>query len=225
MATGLLIDSDNPLDKVILLKSDTLVFSVSGTSYTFNHGLSFTPLIKVVWSTNSDFSVTYSVGDGPVSSSVFSPFIPMLSMAKANSTSVTLEFSNPDTVPTAYLRVYGFMPSNVNVDASFTSSSAENFTIDSDYNYTKLYMSGVTASSSTGSSTESINHNLGYYPQVESWYEQSGYIWVLNSASIFNGVEYYSSANITTSTLTYIREQFPSSAIAFHYRIYEDELA
>jgi len=219
-----LIDSDYPLDKVVLLNSGSIDLS-STFDYNFLHFLTFTPLVKVVWSTVPDFSVTYGVSDGPVSISPSFPFMPRLVYARANSTEVQMSFGNPGTYINIYIRVYGFMPSNVNLDAPFTASSADDYVINSDYNYTKLYLSGVTASSSVSGSSEVVNHNLGYYPQVEVWFEKGGYIWASSESSVVDlATRSYESFEVSTTTFTMYRSPFLFGPELFHYRIYLDEL-
>jgi len=223
-AQNFLTTTDYPLDKCVWIGSATHSFA-GGTSVVIPHPLSFTPLIKVVWSTTPTFSTTYGVGDGVISSSTTTPFQPELTSAAANSSSVLLEYGNPGSVTTAYIRVYAFMPSNINVDSPYTSSDADLFVYNSDYNYSKLYMADLTASSSVASSTEVVNHNLGYYPQCEIWYEKASTIYTVKSTFIFNGSVTNEAFIMTPTTLTMVRDSFLSTPERFHYRIYLDKLA
>ena len=61
------------------------------------------------------------------------------------------------------------MPSDIDAEALFTASTADNFVINTDYNYSKLWSAGVLTWSN---SNQVINHNFGYRPQVEIWFEQ-----------------------------------------------------
>lgn len=225
-AKNFLISSDFPMDKIVLLHSGQIDFTTSGTDYTFAHGLSFTPLIKATWSTSSDFSTTYGIGDGPLSSNPSFAFLPELAFARADSSNVYLSFGNPDMVNNAYIRIYGFMPSDVDVDTDLTASAADSFTLDSDYNYTKLYTSGVTSSSSVAGSSETVTHSLGYYPQVEVWFEKDGYIWVSAQPAVKPdlGIRESETFELTISSLTMYRNASLSGTERFHYRIYTDEL-
>lgn len=220
-----LFTTDYPIDQIILLHSGSIDFTTSGTDYQFAHGLGFTPLVKATWSTTSDFSTTYGVGDGPISSSPSTPFLPELSFARADSTNVYLSWGNPGGVTNAYIRVYGLMPSDVNADVEPTASAGDRYVFNTDYNYTKLVEGGVTASSSVAGSAEVVTHSLGYYPQVEVWYEKGGYIWASTHPTVYDSATRLSEAYIvTSSTLTMYRDPSLSGTERFHYRIYADEL-
>ena len=216
-----LLNTDYPLDKVVYLKEAFITF---GVNETFAHNLLFTPLVKVVWSLTSNFSETYEVGNGPLSASPSTPFTPFLAYARANATDIELAFGSPGAVVGAYVRVYGFMPSNVNVAANHTASSADTFALNTDYNYSKMYLADITASSSVAGSTEVVTHGLGYYPQCEVWFEKGGYIWYVPSTSINDGVPGSESFRMTTSDITMYRNPFLAGSELFHYRIYLDEL-
>lgn len=223
-ARDFLATSDYPLDKVCYLHSATVNFG-SGTDYTVAHGLPFTPLIRAVWSLTSSFTTAYQVGDGPVSSSPSTPFSPQLVSAYADSTNAVLSFGMPGTTTQVYVRIYALMPGGDSSEVSHTASSADDFTLSTDYNYTKLYMEGETASSSTPSSTEIVTHSLGYYPQVEVWFEKSSRIYAASYSALVNGSPTSEAFAISTSSLTMTREMFLSGPESFHYRIYVDELA
>lgn len=219
-----LLNTDYPLDKVVFLNSGSITFAVSGTDYIFAHGLPFTPLIKVTWSTSADFSTTYGVGDGPVSTDPNFPFLPQLTLAYADSTNVTLSFGNPGSVATAYIRVYAMMPTDVEQEVDFTANAADSFVLNTDYNYTKLYMSGVTSSSSTPGSSEFVTHNLNYYPQVEVWFTKGSSTYATSFVQMLDGVQIYESFEISTTDLTMRRDPSLATTEYFHYRIYADRL-
>lgn len=220
-AKNFLIHSDYPLDKIILLWSGYTDFS---TDFLFNHGLPFTPLVKIVWSLDTSFTTVYGVGDGPISGVSSTPFIPQLIRAYATSSAVYSTFGTPGATPGAYIRVYGFMPSDVNVDASFTANAADSFTISTDYNYTKLFLAGVTGFSGVAGSSEIVLHNLGYYPQVEVWYEKGTDIYAAGEIDLFDGALNTESFELSTTALVMRRDPFLAGTERFHYRIYADEL-
>ena len=222
-AKKMLLSSDYPLDKVVYLHTDS--HDVTSGDYTVAHGLPFTPLIKVVWSTSPTFATTYGVGDGPLSTNPSFPFLPQLVSAYADSSDIGLTFGNPGSVTNVYLRFYGFMPSDVDVDASFTSASGDLFAFNTDYNYTKLYLAGVTASSTVAGSTESVTHDLGYYPQTEVWYTKGGKMYCLAQNTLLDNSPVSESVEITTTSITMKRDVLLSGSETFHYRIYVDELA
>lgn len=216
-----LLNTDYPMDKVIFLWEGYYDFSLPKVC---DHGLSFTPLVKIVWSTTSTFDTTYGVGDGPVTSITSTPFSPQLFSAYADSSSIYAIFGYPGAVAGAYIRIYAFMPSNINVDTPPTASSADSFVVNTDYNYSKLLMEGVTATSSVSSSSEVVVHGLGYYPQVEVWYVTSGNTFAASQVNLFDGAPSTETFEITTSSLTMRRSPFLAGGEYFYYRIYADEL-
>lgn len=222
----LLLSTDYPLDKAILLSSFSIDFLVVGTTYAFNHNLPFIPLAKAVWSTEPDFSVVYDQGSGPMSTYASWPFLPQLVGVTADATTITLDFSNPDTVTKVYVRLYCFMPSNINATVNRTASAADSFTLNTDYNYTKLFKAGITAYSSVASSSEIIYHGLGYTPQVEIWYEDTmfgGLIRPLSLTNIADITSIYECA-YSDSQYLYLQRGIVASTVRFHYRIYTDKI-
>lgn len=220
-AKDFLINSDYPVDKVILLRSYSIpLAALDFEDLTYAHGLSFTPLVVARWSTNSNLIPTYSILGGPTISSGYA----YTTRIWADSTNINLSVTNNTaSAVTLYFSVYGFMPSTDNDDVTPTASSADNFTINSDYNYTKLYLSG-TVSLPTGTGSQTVLHSLGYNPQVSLWMEQSSSIYpvIYNAVSTvvpaFNEINYY----ITTTGLV-IDYYDLLSARTIHYRIYMDE--
>lgn len=220
-ANKYLLNTDFQMDQVILTWTGYHEF---GTDTIFAHGLSFTPLIKVVWSLTEDFATTYGVGDGPVSTSPSAPFSPMLSLAYADATNVYCAFGMPGAVAGAYIRVYGFAPADVSADSLPTANAADNFILNTDYNYSKLFLSGKTAASSTPGSGETITHNLGYIPQVEVWYVKGSNIYAPSYVASLDGSPLYESYEATTASLIVRRDPYLSGSEYFYYRIYMDEL-
>lgn len=222
-ADKMLISSTYPLDKVILLRQDT--WTTYGSFYQFTHNLPFIPLISLVWSLSPTFDTTYTIGGGPASPNGFLAFEPLCGSAWATDTTVFADFRVFSSPPAIYIRVYAREPSDSAADLPFTSINADDFVLNTDYNYTKLLLSGVTAYSSTPSSIESVNHNLTYYPQVEVWYQTSTGIWALSNLNTNDSTDYFTIAsNVTTTQIIMRRDPFPSGAQRFHYRIYADEL-
>lgn len=195
---NLILDTDYPLDQVIYLKTGQ--FSGSGTS--FAHNLGFTPLIVGTWSTSSTFPI--SMEGGYPGYEVFDPTAEYITFG-ANSTNISINRLTSQT-GTRYFRIYGFMPTNVNVDVAETVSQSNNNIFNTDYNYTKIFLEGIATPS--GSAT-TINHNLGYRPQVSAWIEQaSGYI---------TAAPAYQCPKVTTSSII-----IPASSYNTHYKIYTD---
>ena len=218
-----LISGDYPLDKIVYFGKS----SGAPTTMVINHSLGYAPLFEVVWSLDSGFSDVYGFNSGPVSISPFSAFSPILTeFSYSDSTNIQLEFGNAGLVSNVYVRVFGFMPSNINVPATATSgvSGVEDFIINSDYNYTKLALAGVTNSSSTPSSQEVIAHNLGYIPQSRIWREESSKIYPIVSPFYFTGTAETDIAVVDDTSVTLTRGPYISTSSRFHYRIYADKM-
>lgn len=202
-----LVDSDYPLDKIIYIVSGSYSQAGSGgtgTQVTVAHGLSFRPLVTGNWSTTSDFSVSSELFF-PVYTDNFSTYVQVFS----NDTDITISgFKQTAGYQTIYYRIYGFMPSDVNLDVSYTASLADKFQLNTDYNYTKLYLSNI----ATASATTTITHNFGYRPQVIAWSKNiSAYGTGIVNIDI-------SSYVLVTNTTVVIK----SATKDVHYRIYAD---
>lgn len=199
-----LLDSDYPLDQVVYMASGSYTSTTSGAGdiSQIAHGLPFRPLLVGKWSLKSDFSTSRECYL-PIYTDINGIYV----QAFSNDTTITISSINfTGASKTVYWQVYGFMPSNVNVDASFTSANADIFAFNSDYNYTKLYYNDiVTASAST-----TITHNFGYRPQTMAW---------LKDISIYGtgmvNVDTY--VKVTTSDVI-----VTSASKDVHLRIYAD---
>ena len=162
------LDSDYPMDKIVYFKEGT--FTPSNGSFSFSHGLSFTPLLFGVISKTSNFAESFSFNSPMVETGAITNFAPRGIMILSNST--TVYFYIPDELRsvltgTYYYRLYGFSDESSNITASETSTSGGNLILSSDYNYYKLFESGDVEY--TGSPSVTINHNLGYKPFVLLW--------------------------------------------------------
>jgi hypothetical protein len=221
-AKNFLLNSDYPLDKVILMKSGQITVAAGATVEVLDpHGLLFTPLVIGSWSTSSTFTTSFEAG--------FQPFSPPGSLSlsiSSNATNVRISASNNSgSSVTFYWRCYGFMPSTANDDAAFTASSADSFVINTDYNYTKLFTAGVADISAT---SQTVLHNLGYRPQVEVWYEfavvpgqfEREYLGIANI-----GDTGYNRISVTTTSLTFSKGTYGGQSTIYHYRIYMDAAA
>lgn len=182
-AKDFLLTTDFPLDKVTFLRTGSVTLNntpgTSTSSFSINHGLPFTPLVMGNWSLSSDFSTTYEYNSGPfpytgAGPGIFSrvlAFGPPFAtpVGGANSTNILVNYINTSSAVTAYYRMYAFMPDGLaDLDVASTAAASDDFIINTDYNYTKLYMSGTIPVPSLPNSF-TINHNLGYRPQVNVW--------------------------------------------------------
>jgi len=196
-----LVNTDSPLDQIVYLDSGSFIVPSGGgvgATDTAPHGLSFRPLAVVNWSLNSDFLTTKEC-NLPVFEGT-DPYAIRVDNV-SNSTNLVVSGFNPTASNvTVYWRAYGFMPSNVNLDASYTAILADNFVLNTDYNYPKLWYNDV-----TGSTT--INHTFGYRPQVMAWSDNGTSIAQLNT---------FGSVEVTTNSV------IVTSASNVHLRIYGD---
>lgn len=175
-AKNFLLTTDFPLDKVIYLQSgsDTIPFPTAGYVVTIAHGLPFIPLVSGSWSLTSDFSLLYEYGSGtfPSSNIGASNFDQSMTIS-ADSVNVYITPINVSGSSfTLYYRIFAFEPSDSNEDLEPTASAGDDFVLNTDYNYTKLYLNDVILSPAVG--TEVILHNLGYEPQVMAWVNDAG---------------------------------------------------
>lgn len=220
-----LLNSDYPLDKVIYRATGSFAIGAgfATASATIPHGLSFTPLPVLQWSTTSDFSVVYEAGSGPAPDDIISNILGIALECTADSNSIDIDASNFNTSSyTIYYRVFCFMPSDVNVDADPTQDEGDSFILNTDQNYAKLFDSGKL----TLATTTTVTHDLGYEPQVFMWIEDgSGIIYTpftaLNNSSATSGDQ---QGYKVTDTQIEFKELSPSYAFG-HYRIYADEQA
>lgn len=163
---NLLLTTDNPLDKIVVLASGS--FSVpSGFfgEYNIPHGLPYRPLPIVTWSTDPNFNVSYEA----TLSGYTDMNTPQLIAQSTSSNYRFIPQNYTGSNLTYYWRVFGYMPSNVNVPAPFTAIQADDFVVNTEYNYSKILREGIL---NWASGTQTITHGLGYRPQVEIWFEQ-----------------------------------------------------
>lgn len=170
-AKDFLINSDYPMDKVVFLTSGSLV--LDGDPHSFAHGLPFVPLTGGYWSFSADFSTSYEFYSGDFPSG--NPSFIFAHQVDVSSDATNITIGTQDIigdVPTVYYRIYAFEPSDSNADIASPLSSSDAFALNSDYNYMKLYSSGV-ANPGTAA-TYTITHGIGYKPQVHAWYTWLG---------------------------------------------------
>lgn len=227
-ATQFLLSTDYQQDKVVYLKTDSFTAPgpMTGSYRTIAHGLPFTPLVGGSWSTSADFSVTYDFGTGTIPSAdpLTAPFNLSLDVL-ADSTNIYIVPTNVSgSNKTVYVRLYALEPADTLATVSSTQAAADSFTLNSDYNYTKLWsadkITGVTASSTTV-----VTHNLGRVPQVSVWATSSART-ISPSLIYFTNVTYpMDTANIvavSANTVTF-KTDSSSTITRFDYRIYHDE--
>ena len=217
------IDTDEPLDKVVYLKEGSInIGASSAVSSSIAHGLPFIPLTNMIWSTTPNFSISYMAGSGPQANDPLLFQLGIDSAVEADATNNVVSFTNFFTSPvTIYYRLYSFEPSDSNADSLSTINQGDPFVLNTDYNYTKLYIQGkLTLSAST-----SVFHGLGYIPQIEVWvgtatqnYPPQQFLNTLDtSTSGIGDIGVYA----TTTTLNFVGTV--SGALYLHYRIFLDD--
>lgn len=224
----LILSSDTPVDKAIWMDESSFVIAgYDVITHSVPHGLTFMPLLKAVYSTTPDFSIAYEMFSGPINTDplILDPF-QFYTDCGATTTHAELFIANyTASSTTIYVRFYGYMPTTHNEDVGFTAATADPYVINSDNNYTKLFMSGVTPLLSTPLSTSTVYHNLGYYPQIEGWSERDGKTYIISYTYVFGGSSEYSCMAVYTDRVVFNTSSFMTSDERFHYRIYLDESA
>ena len=200
-----LLNTDYEMDKIILFKSGTI--NAGQYDVRIQHGLSFAPLIFGVFAYTDDFS-----GPRPMPYQYITPELTIDVGLYSDPTNLYLSYHNSSGTPaTIYYRIYAFEPSDSRSSITPTSGFAKDFILNTDYNYCKLKEKGVVdASTST-----TIQHNLGYLPQVLVWNELNGY-----TNQVCNSMPYLGGApNVKVTEQAVIITDIPRA----HYRIYYDE--
>lgn len=216
-----LVNSDYPLDKVVYRTtgSFSLATYFDSKTTTIPHGLPFTPLVSMSWSTTSDFSVCYEAGSGPAPTDSTRHYLGITGDVYADATNIVINSSNfISSATTIYYRIFAFAPSTYTSDVSSTQDTGDNFVLNTDYNYTKLLTSGKL----TLASTDTVTHSLGYIPQVQTWVEAAdGKVYPPQS----NMTLYYpgtAEVGVKTTTTTLVFSGLAAGYTYGHYRIYMD---
>lgn len=198
-----LLNTDYEMDKIIYFQNGSL--DAGQYDIDIPHKLGFTPLIFGVCAFNEDFSDSRSV---PFDYTTQSDTIQFT--AAANSTNVRLSYINYNGTPNKiFYRIYGFEPDGTHNKVSPTSKYAQNFIINTDYNYCKLFEKGATEPTST------ITHGLGYIPQTLAWIDTGTWIRPAEESSTTSKII------VTDQNISF---QYPALGISkIHYRIYFDE--
>lgn len=178
-AKNFLLDTDYPLDMVVYLITGSISMSPASSGLAvIPHKLSFVPLCSGSWSLTPNFSVQYEYDSGtfPSSNIGISLFDQTLSLSTplfgnfpgADSTNVNILWvNNNSSAMTAYYRIYALGPPDQSVIAPYTAFSGDNFVLNTDFNYTKLYIN--TTQALTASNTYTMTHNLLAVPQIGLW--------------------------------------------------------
>ena len=230
-----LLNTDYEMDKIIYYL-DTYVTPNQYRQVTIPHNLGFAPLITGVWSKTADFAEPHALSGtgGVIDTSTNSYSVEIISCsADANQIDFT-QFAGPISTPTNfpfYVRVMGFEPNGSHKNIGKTAYNANQFILNTDYNYLKLYKAGsedFVFNENTGAfNPVTITHNLGYHAQGLFWVECDNgldyqYIVPLNATMLPN--IYVTEASIKSYTDKFIIIPPPMAyRQKLQYRIYYDE--
>lgn len=193
-------------------------FSVGGYAYLdtgFNHNLPFTPLIVGQWSLNPNFEPSYDIA----TSNGYFVGVEFNQAAGSTSSQIKFKLTNGySSARTYYYRLFAFAPNDYDGDVPSIEDST-NFRFNSDFNYPKLFAYGKRAITTDGDF--SVNHNLGYIPQVRTWVYDP-----LNEfISPFVNV-HYEDGEYTTGTIVDTTKMTVKGAVSgstYYYHIYAEE--
>nr|DAJ29233.1 MAG TPA: hypothetical protein [Caudoviricetes sp.] len=216
-----IFNSDFPIDHVVYIREVDVPFSSSGVE--IGHNLGFTPLLMGLfsadnWASSMPIDTPASSGDNvgnvQVESNRYS--IKLINYGRLN---------RPIKV-----RLFGLMPSDVNVDVSPPQVRYSRFNFNTDFNYSKLVKAGVFNTHWNSGENIVYHHGLGYILEVEVWQEDnSGVVKKLFNVYDPNGVNFSSMgsrivyAKITTQDFIIRTDGANQDITKIHYRIYGDQ--
>lgn len=228
-AKQLLFTSDYPNDKVVYLETGSTSFTASTSAQltTIPHGLPFTPLVGGNWALTSDFSVqyefaTYIGGNVTIYDYAVNVY--------ADADNVYIYGDNiTGTTKTLYYRIYGFQPPADTSEVTSLNDTGDNFILNTDYNYMKLYLSDTeTLPSTQGTGVEttvSIPHGLGYVPQAVGWITYTtNFVPAVHPFGTTHPVQRNIAMYVDSTNVSFYVPAYVDSAEVY-YRIYLDESA
>lgn len=185
------------------------------TTYKFEHGLDFTPLIVGQWDRNSDFNTTHDIGYSGMTDIGGCT-------AYADATYIYLRYWLIGSGG-LYYRLWAFAPSDYDKDLTPISDGSR-FIFSTSFNYLQLYKEGTASPSAAPGPV--ISHNLGYTPLVRVWkYNQinvdgSTLTLLCSAVSTVRSSGFTKEAIVDSSNL-YIGEVLNDTVA--HYHIYTNE--
>lgn len=209
-----LINTDYPLDKLVYVKEQAISIGTGGT-VNIAHGLPFTPLVSFQWSFTPDFAVSYENNTGAFPSGNPGYFFTLQIAISANATNVRFDANGTLGTTTVYVRVIAYLPDDVDMALLSTDALADPFVLNSDKNYLKLVAS--THFSLNAGATSTVNHNLGYKPQVMAWGVTSGTAAPMDFAWPTININ----LEVTDTQFIFRNESFSNAII--YYRYYLDD--
>lgn len=212
------INSNMPTDEVVV----SIQRTISGTNGTFSadipNPLSFAPLPFGLYSidggtTWSDINFRMAMDSGSL-------------QATQNNFYVRLILSY--TGPSVMVRIFGFMPSDVDVSVLAPTPLSE-FFINSRFRYDNLLAAGTRTLSYANLWQTIYTHNLGYIPRVMLWTEEVEYgsnlklmvPWTFNGTTVMGTYNDSLAVRVTTTALeANIYLPGASGSRKYHYRLY-----
>lgn len=146
----------------------------------------------------------------------------------SNSSTISWSWSRNYTVSasTAKIRLFAFMPSNVDVSVN-ASTPLSKFYINTKFGYDNLIASGFVTVPNNSANYTLYTHNLGYYPKVLLWAERGNDIMRFqDNVNVYNTAtspvtQTFQFASLTTTALTFTNSYTSGGvSIGIHYRIY-----
>lgn len=205
--TDFLLNTDYEMDKIVFFIEGKLD---NWEEKEIPHNLGFAPLVFGVCSYNEDFSDSRTIPYTWVRQHETVYF-----GMRSYSDKIYIQFQSDENPPhdKVYYRIYGFEPTTVNKPIGSTSKDADKFVLNTDYNYCKLYKKGIIEGNNT------VDHNLGYIPQVLIWEEpaENCILPIEYSSPEDPWVGYVRYLAVTDKSIT--SYGYPK----IHYRIYYDE--
>lgn len=179
-AQNFLLNTDFPLDKIVHLKSGSFTVGglTQGNFQTIPHNLGFIPLCNGNWSLTADFSVQYNYGNGIVPSSNPGALFDTVANVFADNTNVYISTDNANVSSrTIYYRIFALQPPDDDSTVAPVVSQGDTFVLNTDYNYTKLYLENYLDVPATGGTSNmyAVPHNLGYTSQGIGWQQLDTY--------------------------------------------------
>ena len=155
-----------PTDKAVLLKEVSVSPGQYGSySYSFNHGLGAIPFCSGQISFDN-WQTAYQAGFREYQQQYASKTFDI----RSDATSVEATASFEGESRTASLRIWACFnePDTLGVDVPATADLNQNrLYFNTENNYQRLVVQGIT--NATGNNTNTVAHNLGYYPYMEVW--------------------------------------------------------
>ena len=208
------IISDYPLDKLVYILQDTFSIGTGGTKR-IPHGLPFVPLLSFQWSFTPNFDIAYEDNTGAFPSGNPGYFFTLQVAIDADSTDIVFNANGTLGSTPIYVRVIAYPPDDALFDLTNTESLADSFVINSDKNYLKLV--DATHFTLNAGASNTVPHNLGYKPQILSWFTAGGISYPMSFAWIDENI------NLEVTDTDFIFRNQSLSNARIDYRYYLDE--